>query len=100
VPLPARKSTTPRAKPKASRKVRHCEAATKPKTKNKVCHREATRSVTAKPQGLSPRSHGRTLGPEVSVKKLIETDRRTFRDRFILQTLALITDPLAKGGED
>jgi hypothetical protein len=30
----------------------------------------------------------------------IETGRRTFRERFILNTLALITNPLAKGGED
>jgi hypothetical protein len=42
----------------------------------------------------------RTLGPELFVKELIETGRRTFRERFILQTLALITNPLAKGGED
>jgi hypothetical protein len=46
------------------------------------------------------KEHGRTLGPELSVKERIETDRRTFRERFILQTLALITNPLAKGGED
>lgn len=46
------------------------------------------------------KEHGRTLGPELSVKELVETGRRTFRERFTLQTLALITNPLAKGGED
>jgi hypothetical protein len=33
-------------------------------------------------------------------EELIETGRRTFRERFIPQTLARITNPLAKGGED
>ncbi len=46
------------------------------------------------------KAHGRTLGRELSAKELIETGRRTFRERFILRTHALITNPLAKGGED
>ena len=41
--LPARRSATPPAKPKARRKVRHGQAATKPKTKNQVRHGEATK---------------------------------------------------------
>jgi hypothetical protein len=46
------------------------------------------------------KEHSRTLRPVLSFKELIEKGRRTFRERFILQPLALITDPLAKGGED
>jgi hypothetical protein len=32
------------------------------------------------------------------VKELIEIGRRTFRERFIVQTLAFFTNPLTKGG--
>jgi hypothetical protein len=46
------------------------------------------------------KEHGRTLGPELSVEELIESGRRTYRERFILQTLASSTNPLAKGGDD
>jgi hypothetical protein len=46
------------------------------------------------------KEHVRTLGPELSVKELIETGRRTFPKRFTLETLALVTNPLAKGGKD